>query len=192
MRWWLQAIASALFTASAIFVVCLWVRSHWTFDRLSLPLGFQRTLIVISYRGSVTITLAGNTIPEIWRDSGRSHPVGTRTPDMIWPRERVLGFGWAYKELMPNIPNSPSRSRRTDRLGVTGRSWHHGGSGAMLPDWFLILVLLTSAALLWRPFRFSLRTLLAATTLAAVLLTIFSLANRTPEVEWENGTLVTE
>jgi hypothetical protein len=190
MRWWLQAIASALFTAAAIFVVCFWVRSHWTFDRLSLPLGFRRTLIVISYRGSVTITLARNTIPEIWRESGRSHPIGTRTPDMIWPRERVLGFGWAYNELMPNIPNWPRGPEYPS--GVTGRSWHHGGSGVMLPDWFLLLVLLTSAALLWRPFRFSLRTLLAVTTLAAVLLTIFSLASRTPEVEWENGTLVTE
>ena len=63
---------------------------------------------------------------------------------MIWPRERVLGFGCASNELMPNVPNSPSWSG--DPLGITGRSFH-AGSGAMLPDWSLLLVLLTLAVL---------------------------------------------
>jgi hypothetical protein len=109
---------------------------------------------------------------------------------MIWPRERVLGFGCAHNELMPNIPNPPDPPG--EPLGVTGRSWHTGGSGAMVPDWFVLALLVGLAALPWRRPQFSVRTLLAATTLAAVLLGIFTLASRTPEVEWENGTLVTE
>jgi hypothetical protein len=193
MGWWLRAIVSACFAAAALFVVALWVRSHWTFDRLSAPLAPRRTLILISYRGSVTVTLAELHIPEVWRDSGRSHPIGTRTPDMIWPRERVLGFGVAHKELMLNMPNSPTPPEsHTSKLGVTGRSWAMGGSGAMLPDWFLVLILLALAAFPWRRPRFSMRTLLVATMLVAMLATIFSLAARTPEVQWENGVLVTE
>lgn len=101
----LPMMASALFAAAAIFIGFLWVRSHRTFDRVSVPLGRNRTLVAISYRGSLTAVIANITIPTTWRDSGRSHPVGTYTPDMIWPRERVLGFGWAHNELMPNIPN---------------------------------------------------------------------------------------
>lgn len=186
----LRTMMSALFVAAAIFLGFLWIRSHRTFDRVSVPLGLNRTLVAISYRGSLTAVVAGITIPTIWRDSGRSHPVGTRTPDMIWPRERVLGFGWAHNELMPNIPNPPAPPGESS--GVTGRSWHAGGSGAMVPDWFVLAVLAGLAALPWRPPRFSVRTLLAAITLAAVLLGIFTMASRTPEVEWENGTLVTE
>src|SRR5262245_32132061 len=99
-------MTSAVFASAAIFVAFLWIRSHRTFDRISVPVG-RSTLVAISYRGSLTAVVANTAIPTIWRDSGRSHPVGTRTPDMIWPRERVLGFGWAHNELMPNIPNSP-------------------------------------------------------------------------------------
>ncbi len=187
MRWRIRAIASGLFLAAALFFVSLWIRSHWTFDRVSCPLGERRTLVAISYRGSVTITLIGITIPEFWRDSGRAHPVGTRTPDMIWPRERILGFGCAYNDLMPNTPNSPSTN---SPLGLTGRSWHHGGSGVMLPNWFVLTVLLCGAILPWLPPRFSLRALLAAMTLTAVLFAIFSVASRAPEVQWRNGVLV--
>lgn len=184
-------IAVSVFLGLLTVVLCvLWVRSHSTFDRVSVPLMPHRTLVAISYRGSVTAVVVRITIPEIWRESGRSHPIGTRTPDMIWPRERVLGFGWAYNELMPNVPNAPRPP--DDPYGITGRSWHHGGSGVMLPDWFLLFVLLTLVSLPWRSPKFSVRTLMILTALVAVLLTIFSLASRTPEVQWENGTLVTE
>ncbi len=190
MGWWLKVTASALFTAAAIVVACVWVRSHWTFDRITMPIGRNRMLMLISYRGSVTITFADLSIPKLWIESGRSHPIGTRTPDWIWPRERVLGFGWAYRDLMANMPNPPAKEG--DPSGVTGRSWAAGGSGAMLPDWFVILGILALAALPWHRPRFSLRNLLVAITLAAILIAIFSSASRAPMVQWENGVLVTE
>jgi len=62
----------------------------------------------------------------------------------------------------------------------------------MVPDWFVLIVLVGLVALLRCRPRFSLRGLLSAITLAAVLLGIFTMASHTSEVEWENGTLVTE
>jgi hypothetical protein len=186
----LRIALSAPLAGAAIFLVFFWIRSHTTFDRISVPLRGVNTLIAISYRGSVTIVDAKLMIPTIWHDSGRSHPVGTRTPDMIWPRERILGFGWAHNELMPNMPNSPAPPGDPD--GVTGRSWHHYGSGVMLPDWFILTILLGLMVLPWCHPRFSLRTLLVATALIALLLGIFRMASYTPAVDWVNGTLVTE
>lgn len=190
MRWWIKAAGSAFFIAVALSVVFLWVRSHQTFDRVTIPLGQSRMVMLISYRGSVTITFVRVHVPEIWVESGRSHPIGTRTPDWIWPRHPVLGFSWAYQELMLNMPNAPSPE--WDQLGITGRSWGCSGSGVMLPSWFIALILLTLAVLPWRRPNLSLRNLMIAMTLAVVFMAIFSLAGRALETEWKNGVLVTE
>jgi hypothetical protein len=47
---------------------------------------------------------------------------------------------------------------------------HPSSGGIIVPDWFLVLLSAALAVALWLPWRFSLRTFLIATTLAAVLL----------------------
>jgi hypothetical protein len=87
-------------------------------------------------------------------------------------------------------PSAPSRTWRV-RSSTTGiRSPHFISNleGSQHRN----QIARTPAALPWRRPRFTVRTVLAATALVAVLLGILSLASHTPEVEWNNGELVTE
>jgi hypothetical protein len=90
--------------------------------------------------------------------------------DVVWPHRSFCGFGWCYHEYHRNTPNG---ERGWDPRGMTGRSWTHPASGIMLPHWAVVVFFGSLAILPWMPhvrWRFSLRTLLIATTLVAVVL----------------------
>lgn len=93
----------------------------------------------------------------------------------IWSRQGKLRFftmtspsavnvmpGWSFAIREPNNP------RPSDPQFV----WRSESSAtlAVVPYWFLAIVAASAAALPWTRFRFSLRTLLIATTLVAVTL----------------------
>ncbi len=74
---------------------------------------------------------------------------------------------------------------RTMRLiNSDGTTWNFGVwtqpnyAGVHIPIWFLILLSIAFAVGAWAPLRFSLRTLLIATALIAVVLGIVAVANR--------------
>lgn len=171
---------AARFIGCLPFVVFLlfWAASYTVFDRVSVPLERHRTLVLISYRGSVSaVVVPIITIPEIWWERGDVIVPGSTYPDQIWPRKRLFGFGWITRTLYLNVPNPPyPRDRQTS--GLTGRSYGARGSGVIAPDWFIALMLFGVAAVAWRGARYSIRSLIIATTIVAVLMGILTMANR--------------
>ena len=165
----------------ALFVV-LWAVSYWTFDRVSVPLSGRSMLIFISYRGQFSAVYSPTSIPritDVWRERGDVDVPGNTYPDQFWPRRRVLGFGWITNTLYLNTPNPPV-PRDQQFSGLTGRSWACACTGLAAPVWFAALVLLGVAALPWVTPRYSVRTLLVAMTLVALVVGAFAAANRAP------------
>jgi hypothetical protein len=75
----------------------------------------------------------------------------------LWPVE----FEWSFES---------ERSDRYVSTRATFYAWSNPNNAVVVPHWFGILPLAGLTALPWLPWRFSLRTLLIATTLVAILL----------------------
>ena len=177
MRYWRVAINAAGAVIVVLFLFS-WLTSYFLFDRVSVPLK-GRTLVCISYCGQLSAVIVPIEVPKIWWERGDVNVHGNTYPDQLWPRKRIVGFGWITDTLYLNVPNSPE-PRALQRSGLTGRSYACNASGLMVPDWFLVLPLVTLILLPWLKPRFSVRSLLVAITLIALLLGILKMANRAP------------
>ena len=85
----------------------------------------------------------------------------------------TLATGVHYFGSNPTILFRTVPIDKSDAIGPSSPStFHFGGDGIMVPHWFAAMALAGLAALPWFPFssRFSLLTMLVATTLVAVVL----------------------
>jgi hypothetical protein len=139
--------------------------------------------IAVSYHGRLSVVHADmGYVPWTWptRDSG---PVllnnitleefgdgagaDWKDTDIMWPNRTMMGFGWIDGTNYPNIPNW---HQGWNPNGLTGRSRSSGATGIVVPYWFVLVIVSGLAYLPWLRWRFSLRTLLIAITLVAILL----------------------
>jgi hypothetical protein len=126
-----------------LLLIVLWVRSYYYFDTLGFSVGprLHRTFDVLSVKSDLWF---------LWRET--EFPFGMEFQSI--PSRFDLELPETYAGF--RIKRDPSQ-----HLTVLA-----------IPDWFAILVTATVAAIPWLPWstRFSLRTLLIATTLVAVVL----------------------
>jgi hypothetical protein len=125
----------------ALLVTVLWVRSYWWSDSVD---ALDRNLIATS-TGSNCGELYYSQID--WTlDVGAAHSTS---------------HGWRFQSLPP-FPQDKSQWVSLVRTGAAVRLG--------VAHWLLILLASTFISIPWLPFRFSLRTLLIATTLVAAVL----------------------
>jgi hypothetical protein len=133
---------SVFFGVLTLLILVLWARSYWRSDKI-VSTGDAGTLALSTEQGRLTIEILNERVllPEGW--SHGSFP--TYDDDSLSGDEprTLLGFGWEMD---------------------------HGSITVAVPFWILWILALTCAAFPWMHRRFSLRTLLAATTLVAVVL----------------------
>jgi hypothetical protein len=138
---------------ACVLLIVLWVRSYWWMDSLTFKFpAWQSGIQMNSIQSTTEIGI---------RDYGFDENLFTVT------HERII-----------------SRSEIQDDFGrVLDTRWFHvlGGKGdtlVIVPNWFLMLISIAFAAVPWIRWRFSLRTLLIATTLIAVVLGLVVFAMR--------------
>ena len=126
-----------------MLLIALWVRSCSTFDSVGVPLPYSWNLLFASPPGA-----CGG---EIFEGNGGGLQWNTLTTS-------------DFRRVTP--PGGP------DYSGIWGgfAYIHEQGPGLLIPDWFLIAAAIAISAAPWIrwPNRFTLRTLLIATTLVAV------------------------
>jgi hypothetical protein len=142
---------SVVWGLACVLLIVLWVRSYWWCD-------------IVSHRPSITIAfrLLSDEGQVSFFDCSESLPWLGEPPPIGWSTEKkwYAGYGSDVSD------NSP--------LKKVFRGFARNGTyGKQVPDWFLVVVVAGLGAAPWLsrwPWRFSLRTLLIATTLIAVVL----------------------
>ena len=155
----LRISTSAVCVVACLLLIALWVRSYWRLDKLASHVFTGDIMRCAHLKGNFLIQIA----PPASYDS---------TPVELLRRRVIRGsrFGYRPVYLFPN-PTTPP----TNPIGGV----------LCLPYFVPVLAFATTgviaAALPWIPWRFSLRTLLIATTLVAVVLGLVVLfADRKP------------
>ena len=150
-----------------VLLVVLCVRSYWGSQVVGVPVG-QKKLIVKSFLGGLLFSWEqrfGKQIATRWAYSGRSlndindetQMIARRTQMMMAPKGRYIAL-------------SPIER---DRTFVFGWNTNDYFTQLWVPHWFLIIplgIIAVTPVTPWTRLKFSLRTLLIATTLIAVLL----------------------
>ena len=127
-----------------LMLIVLWVRSYWWVEGFSVPLTSKYYFGAASSPGCI-----GFAFHPVWKSS-----------DQVWHFDSVPTERW-----LENV--------RHDRLPNISRVWgtfDFQRYSYIAPDWFVLIVVATLAAIPWLPLRFSLRTLLIAITLVAITL----------------------
>jgi hypothetical protein len=136
---------SVVWGLTAVLLVVLWVRSYWWYDRLSLYSSTQAFGVASLHGelvyGSNSITNSSAKPLPWWYWSCEYITPATRAASDSYPK--IMGFAW-----------------------YSGERSHY----LFLPHWFPPAMAALLAVAGWIPLRFSLRTLLIATTLVAVVL----------------------
>jgi hypothetical protein len=143
---YLRIAVTALSLSACVLLVALWARSYWWDDRL-----------ILRYALSVDLqSRAGQQLINLYSQRWEIYNLPQTQPD---PR-RI----WHW-----TLTSRPARNRD---FPATYFRWYGGESGLEVdvPHWCLILISGAVAAAPWIKSQFSLRTLLIATTLAAVAL----------------------
>jgi hypothetical protein len=146
----LRIACTAVCGLAAVLLVVLWVRSYWWYHSISVP--SPARVIVQSLLGTVTV--------------------------IKYPPPKPLGYvlkgGWkvfAVEDLRipySPLPPIPQWSYKVDQTQFTFG----------FPYWFAVTVFSIIAGLPWLRWRFSLRTMLIAMTLVAVVLGLVVLFTR--------------
>ena len=144
-------IAWAVVCAIACVLLCaLWVRSYWWMDGVGGD-----------YRGRFT---------SIGSDSGTINYLSTRA------LVGLVGIGPGFHSFPVTAKSGSEEESSDDESDTAYRflgfewNWFADGVIASVPFWFAVLIAAIFAAVPWLRWRFSLRTLLIATTLVAVML----------------------
>ena len=138
---------SVFWGVPCVMLIVLWVRSYWRQDRAGFLLNPTRMFAVDSNRGTIEFQTYGPK-QDNW---------GTFTKSV--PHRDTLPSGYVY--------NAGRRSWRWE-TDVYSRRWFW-----TIPDWFFVFVAGAFSVLPWTGWirwHFSLRTLLIATTIIAVVL----------------------
>ena len=128
----------------AVALCVLWVRSYWRCDDVSLGIAGGPGYKVISLRGEIS---------------------ASRYPS----REGAVSVGWRHATVAPDGLSQLSSYRQSQLFGFAVAFPYF----IVVPQWFLLFAstVLVVAPWSWRiQWRFSLRTMLIATTLIAVVL----------------------
>ncbi len=125
-----------------LLLILLWVRSYWRFDYLCR---LNRTPVYIGIESDTGL------IALTWIDL-RLRPRATQN----------LAPGWTHSVLRPAVADNTRR-----RFQLASMS---GFLQVVFPHWLLVIPTAAAATSPWLPRSFSLRTLLIATTLVAVVL----------------------
>ncbi|HEX2473149.1 MAG TPA: hypothetical protein VHK01_00300 [Lacipirellulaceae bacterium] len=188
---------SVLCIIACVALLIAWVRSYRMADRLHGRFWGRQSFVIASKQGCMMFVVHrwdGN--PEVWRwqvithgaaDIAQSFPIGS-----VRAYEAGWGFGRIQRPLMaePFEPTSPRHKVNVefvDGLDVIvlrgpGPIPTLNGSGVIVPYWFLAFLVGGSAFALqtYRPWRYSLRGLLAAVTFVAILLSLIAVLDRPP------------
>ena len=146
MRFRKLRIAWSVFWGLAcVLLVALWVRSYFGWKQIKCPVPFTHGLVVDSLHGDVRLSV-------LWK----AH----ETVIHQWSIESVPMH---YDGRLGNALDGPFQLLLSDA----------GSLVILLPYWFLLLLGILSTGMPWLPWwskQFTLRTLLIATTLVAVVL----------------------
>jgi hypothetical protein len=188
----LRIAASVFFVALTVALVVLWVRSYRKADQIHFPWTNRSScviasksgrLVVVSYRTGRHQREAGRYTYPV--DDDRSFPMGH-----VGQYEAAVGFGTLqrprYALPPPPAPSVPSVTlplfAALQRLATRGLTRQLPGAGVLIPYWSVVTPLAAAVCALCfqrpRHWHFSLRTLLIATTLIAVLLGLIVWAAR--------------
>jgi hypothetical protein len=128
-----------------LLLIVLWVRSYWWYDAEVLRLRGDHVIQIDSKQGGVRFLTFPRVFGTILAKGHSSRWVGY---EPLSTDQAMLDFG-----------------REKVAYGPNENWWAY-----QAPHWFVALLSATLAAAPWIPYCFSLRTLLIATTLVAVLL----------------------
>ncbi len=146
---YLRIAVTALSLTACVLLIALWVRSYWRCDQIDIPVSSNYGISIESVRGQ----LAGWD----WDNLGGPWEVWSQ-PIEVW-----LGHEPVENELLGFPPHQGLRV---------------SGGIVWVPHWLTVIVAAVTAASLWIRRRFSLRTLLIAITLVAVLMGAIVYASR--------------
>jgi hypothetical protein len=141
----LRIVWTVFFAVLTVALCVLWVRSYWWLESVHLPVARYRTVIAASVSGVIGLSMSYYGLPLEF----------TKRPANDYADERV-------KRKLPPISSAWFSVR-----------WTPNGIGVVSPDWFLVSTFVAVATVPWLrsfPYRFSLRTMLIAITLVAVVL----------------------
>jgi hypothetical protein len=143
MRFRTLRIAFSAISGIACILLCvLWARSYWRFDVINGQ--YSRSIVSVE------------SIP------GRILFSKCDSPTLVPTMVDLDSFPFDY---------SPQDDMLiTERLGFGYSNWSRQDPGILIPHWFFIAIFATLSSLPWLRWRFTIRTLLIATTLVAVVL----------------------
>ena len=160
MLTYLRIAVTALSLTTCVLLIALWVRSYWYWDHLYNPIGNGNLIIIESSSSRVIVKLATGSGPWTWHISRELH-----------------GDYWAgaFKDW-----EEANRHKGIVGFACYATPWI---TTYRAPYWFLVLLSVTLAVIPWLPWsrRFSLRTLLIATTLIAIMLGVIAFKLNKPE-----------
>jgi hypothetical protein len=130
-----------------LLLVALWVRSYSCWDRVVGNSVGNYGLVIMSVRGTVYSGYSATNAPLSWSLSSYTNP--------------------RQSNGMVIADDGPAR-RVAIELSFGPLGFGMGGQSIFVPHWFLFTVAGSLSAIPWFRWRFSLRTLLVAMTLAAV------------------------
>ena len=168
---------SVFFGVVALAFCVLWVRSYSVADRIHGVIWRPTSFVVASKSGRVSVVLfRWHGAPSWWRWQIVSHPTDD---ELSFPfgapknYERLLGFGWLHDPLYMVMRSIQILPDGTEVFVFGAATASLRGAGPMVPYWFLVVISIALSTSTWlqaRIQRFSLRTMLIATTLVAVVL----------------------
>jgi hypothetical protein len=141
----LRIAFSACCGLAAVLLLVLWVRSYWWVEGFAVPLTSKYYFGAASQPGCVGFAF---------------HPMGQLSSSQIRRFQRFQTETWL----------EPVRRERLPNISRVWGTFNFRRYSYIVPDWFVLISLATLAAVPWFRWRFTLRTLLVATTLIAVLL----------------------
>jgi hypothetical protein len=155
----LKIVWSAWWALSAVLLVTLWARSHRYWDQLYCPICLEAYTSADWEGRIITIQSASGKIAASW-SAGAGH--------WLWHISAPLSDGDLVSPYLSRTSDDPPRGL----IGFAVYKQYGLHPTICAPIWFLVLVAVALGSLPWIAYarRFSLRTLLIATTLVAVLL----------------------
>jgi hypothetical protein len=144
----LRIVASMFFAIVTVAIAMLWVRSYWSLDQIVHANGVGEVYSASSDQGLVELFNFYE-----------------------WPNPPSASY-WSLQSRLPELQIAGPR------FVWDVSSLHH--ACVIAPHWFLLLFTMVAAGLCWPflPFRFSLRSMLIATTLVGVAMGLVAYAFR--------------
>jgi hypothetical protein len=149
---------------ACVLLVVVWVRSYWRIDSATMWISGHGQVGALSLKQRLTISYVNESLfSDRWRDrlESQSWRVYSNTIEDEFSGSEIGAHS--------GLPKNQS---------FVFQNFGGNGYRVVIPHWFLILLGTSFATIPWLRWRFSLRTLLIATTLIAVMLGTIVWLNR--------------